>query len=221
MRKMGVDVVSEKTTPESLIDALNSEPPIVDGKLLVQRDSQAVLVAKELAVLLGKQKYNEGMIAILTDLFDSPDEWTYKTRGKGEVKLKNVTLTMLGASTPDWLITAIPQDAFGGGFMSCLLFVVQESTERCYPIPVPPPGHDALVEELQRLKAQQGQIELSAQALSWYSLWYAASRKGIPEDEKMAGYLERKPDHLLRLAMILALSEGVGDLTEEHCLRSS
>jgi hypothetical protein len=221
LRKVGVNIVSEKTTPEALVDALDSEPPLVEGRMLVKRDSHAVLVAPELAVLLGKQKYNEGMIALLTTLFDSPDEWTYKTRGRGEVRLKNVTLTMIGASTPDWLITAIPQDAFGGGFMSRLLFVVQETTDRCYPIPEPPPALDTLVDALRRIQGLGGEMRLTPEALEWYSTWYAATRKAVPEDEKMAGYHERKPDHLLRLAMVLALAEGKTTMDVEHLMRAS
>lgn len=222
LRKLGNNIVSEKTTPEALVDSLDSEPPMVDGKILVRRDSIATLVAPELAVLIGKQKYNEGMIALLTALFDSPDEWTYRTRGKGEVKLKNVTLAMLGASTPDWLVTAIPQDAFGGGFMSRLLFIVQGFTERCYPIPEPPPRYDALVGELQQItSAASGEVKLSAEGLGWYTTWYAASRKDLPEDEKMAGYHERKPDHILRLAMVLALSEQRPVIGVEQLVRAS
>jgi hypothetical protein len=180
-----------------------------------------VLIAKELAVLLGKQRYNEGLISMLTDLFDSPDDWASRTKGQGEVTLKNVTLTSLWASTPDWLITAIPQDAFGGGFMSRLLLIVQQSTDRCFPIPEPPSDSSHLVEGIQRIKGLKGEMKLTPQARLWYDQWYAASRKDVPEDEKMAGYHERKPDHLLRLGMSHALAEMSLELTEERLVRSS
>jgi len=223
LRKLNLNIVSEKTTPEALVDAVAGDQGVdlTTGRLLAPKDSQAVIVAPELAVLLGKQKYNEGMIAMLTTLFDSPDEWTYRTKGRGEVKLHNVTLTMLGASTPDWLVTAIPQDAFGGGFMSRLLFIVQENTDRCYPIPEPPPAFDTLVEDLQRIRSITGEAKLTPEGLSWYSQWYAASRKDIPEDEKMAGYHERKPDHILRLAIIMSLSERKTVVDVEQLVRAS
>ena len=216
-----INIVSNKTTPEALVESLHT-PPIVEGKLLATPDSIAVLAAPELAVMLGKQKYNEGMISMLTELFDCPDDWAYRTKNAGKVELKNVTLTMLGASTPDWLVTAIPQDAFGGGFMSRMLFVVQESTSRCFPIPEPPPKYDALLEDLKSIRLNlAGQVGFTPGALTWYTQWYAATRKNVPEDEKMAGYHERKPDHMIRLALILAAAERVMTITEEHVIRAS
>lgn len=214
------NVIRDKTTPEALVDSL-FQPPTVEGKLLATPDAIAMIAAPELAVMLGKQKYNEGMISILTSLFDSPDEWTYKTKSSGKMTLKNVTVTMLGASTPDWLISAIPQDAFGGGFMSRLLFVVQDNTDRCYPIPEPPPSYDLLLQDLKKIRSTKGVIVFTPDAFDWYVQWYAASRKNIPEDEKMAGYHERKPDHMIRIAMIMAVAAGRLVLTQEDILRSS
>jgi hypothetical protein len=220
LQKLNVATTSKKTTPEGLIEDLDSEI-LKDGKLMARRDSVGVIIAPEFAVLLGKQKYNEGMIGILTDLFDDPDEWSYKTRGKGLIKLQNVAVSCLAASTPDWLVSAISPDAFGGGFMSRLLFIVQYTTTRCFPIPEAPPDYDALVESLQELRDQTGEIRFSNDGYEWYVTWYAASRGDVPEDPKMAGYHERKPDHLLRLGMILALSERQMLLTREHLTRAS
>src|SRR5215471_12651285 len=207
-----INIISKKITPEAVIDALVDGPDadkVPMGKQATPQDACAVIVATELAVFLGKQKYNEGMIALLTDLFDSPDEWATQTRGRGKVELHNVGLTGMWASTPDWLISAIPHDAFGGGFMRRILFVVQESTIRCFPIPEAPPPIEALVQSLEDLRARvKGQMTFSEDALEWYVSWYAASRGDIPEDEKMAGYHESKPDHMIRESMILAASEG-------------
>lgn len=216
-----INIIRDKTTPEALVDSLY-QPPVVEGKVLMAADAMAVVAAPELAVLLGKQKYNEGMISILTSLFDCPDDWDYKTKNSGKMKLRNVTVTMLGASTPDWLVTAIPQDAFGGGFMSRLLFVVQTNTDRCYPIPAPPPNYDSLLEELVELRARlKGEFKITPEALDWYSQWYAASRGDVPEDEKMAGYHERKPDHMIRIAMLIAASQGSLSLNTESMVRAS
>jgi len=215
------NIIRDKTTPEALVDSLH-QAPVVEGQLLATKDSIAVVAAPELAVLLGKQKYNEGMISILTSLFDCPDEWDYKTKNAGKQTLKNVTITALLASTPDWLVTAIPQDAFGGGFMSRLLFVVQETTSRCYPIPEPPPSYDQLLAELKEIRTLiKGEMKFTPDAMDWYVQWYATTRKGIPEDEKMAGYHERKPDHIIRVAMIMSAAEHKTTISLDHVLTAS
>lgn len=207
----GLNILANKSTPEALIQGLSSVS-VEGNQIQLAREARGVLYAPELAVFLGKQKYNEGLIALLTDLFDNPDKWQASTKAGGKVDLNNVCLTFMGASTPDWLIGAIPQDAFGGGFMSRLLFIVQEDTPRCFPIPKVVETPPRLTNDLQTLwnpKTVPGEITFTnAEPHRWYSLWYAGSRKNIPEDEKMAGYHERKPDHLLRLSILIALSQG-------------
>jgi histone H3/H4 len=218
----GINLVADKITPEALAGAL-SATPLQGDKLLAQRPAEGVIYAPELAVFLGKQKYNEGLITLLTALFDNPDKWQTSTKSGGNVELNEVCLTFMGASTPDWLITAIPQDAFGGGFMSRLLFVVEDDTPRCFAIPKVQETPDKLIKELAAIRAlkEVGELSFANQAtLDWYKVWYAQAKSNIPEDEKMAGYHERKPDHLLRMAMLMAMSQGRRTVTKEDLLAS-
>lgn len=220
----GLNILADKTTPEALTAELSTLGMGTGGKLYTAREAHGVVYAPELAVFLGKQRYNEGMISLLTALFDNPDKWLGSTKGAGKQELTNVCITFMGASTPDWLVSAIPQDAFGGGFMSRLLFIVQEDTPRCFPIPKAVTTPIELIRGLQhRHKATVGgeMTFEDSKAEFWYSMWYTASRKDIPEDDKMAGYHERKPDHLLRLAMVLALSERRLKVTEADLVMSS
>ena len=197
-------VIADKTTPEGLIETL-------------KESSQALVYAPELAVLLGRQKYNEGMVALLTSLFDSPEQFQTTTKNGGKTLLKDISISFLGASTSDWLISTIPADAFGGGFMSRLLFVVQEDTPRCFPIPIPPEGEEKVLSGLKNIVATvPPQFELSAKAEQTYSLWYISTRHKVPEDPKMGGYHERKPDHLLRMSLLLSLAEGADRVQPEH-----
>jgi hypothetical protein len=219
---LDINIIADKTTPEGLLDSLVTPPITTPDRVAVAPDAVAIIYASELAVMLGKQKYNEGMIMLLTSLFDSPDEFKTRTKGGGEIKLKNIALSFLGASTPDWLVSAIPQDAFGGGFMSRILFVVQEDTPRCYPIPDPPEGKERMIAQLQHLvNSAPSILTFDKEATMWFNMWYSASKKKITEDTKMSGYQERKPDHLVRLAMLLAI--GVQDkiITTEHLKQSS
>jgi hypothetical protein len=173
-----------------------------------------VIYAPELAVFLGKQKYQEGMVPMLTALFDCPDVWKSATIMRGAAELRNVAFSMVGCSTIDWIQTAIPKDAFGGGFMSRLLWVVQEDTPRSFPIP---PEADKtlknkLVTHLQGLRKIKGQFKMTAEADDWYRSWYSARAFDGIGSKQYAGYFERKPTHVIRIAMILAIAEGKYDL---------
>jgi hypothetical protein len=191
------NLIADKTTPEALVDALKD-------------NAVALLYAPELAVFLGKQKYQEGMIPLLTSLLECPKEWTTKTIGRGATTLMNVGLSALMCSTLDWLQTAIPPDAFGGGFMSRFLFVVQENTPRCFPLPpaLSKETRTKLIQGLLHLHKRKGQVTMTKAAEAWYTEWYKKQiyDKQTPGDRLFAGYFERKPDHVLRIAIALRVS---------------
>jgi len=64
-------------------------------------------------------------------------------------------------------------------------------------------------------------MKLDREANTWYTLWYTATKRAYPEDSKMAGYHERKPEHLLRLAMIQQAAAGSLILDTASLIRAS
>lgn len=208
-----IPVIAEKITPEALITALRTDF-VLTGASVSREGASGLIFAPELAVFLGKQKYNEGLVALLTTLFDCPSEWTYQTRGTGRVSLFNVFLAMIGASTPDWLATAIPETAFGGGFMSRVIFACLEDSYKAFPVPQPKGTTESLVNRLKDLKKVEGPFVLTSEASGWYEAWYLLSRhREKVDDWRLAGYYERKPDHLLRLALMMAASQGTREIS--------
>jgi hypothetical protein len=212
IRQIGANVLADKMTPEALITAFED-----------QTSATGLLYAPELAVLLGKQRYLEGLVPLLTALFDCPKEWSSLTIMNGEKHLHNVALSALFCSTLDWLQTAIPRDAFGGGFMSRLLFVVQNDTSRVFPHP-PPLNVElgkSLKERLFKMTKVKGQFTIDKDADEWYCEWYYQRLDKPSADKQFAGYAERKADHMHRLAMILtAAEEGELRLTRERMQRA-
>lgn len=200
-REVGLRVLSDKLTPEALIEGLS-------GKT----DATGLVYAPELAVFLGRQKYLEGMVPLLTTLFDAPDFWSSRTIGRGDSQLVNVALSFLAASTLEWLVEALPREAFSGGFMSRLLFVVQQDTDRTFALPERGRGYqwEALREALEDLKELSGEVILEPEARVWYLKWYNTHHKTPVFDDKFAGYHERKPDHMLRIALLIRISISRG-----------
>jgi len=198
-RAVKVNVLSERITPEALVQGLGG-----------RETATGLLYAPELAVFLGKQKYLIGMVPLLTSLFDCPDTWSSSTIMHGSLSLANVALSFLGASTLEWFIEALPSEAFSGGFMARLLFVVQEDTDREFAIPEPGKGHEweKLREQLAEMKGIKGEVILAPEARAWYTHWYSKHHRTPTFDPKFAGYHERKPDHLLRVAFLLRIAEA-------------
>jgi len=211
-RAVELNVLSERITPEALINGLTD-----------RSEACGLVYAPELAVFLGRQKYLEGMVPLLTTLFDAPDVWKSTTIIRGEASLTNVALSLLGASTLEWFVDALPREAFSGGFMSRLLFVVQEDTDRTFAIPIRPEGSqwESLREDLLELKEIRGEVTLHKEAKAWYEQWYLMHHHSKVFDDKFAGYHERKPDHLLRMAMLLRVaSTGLLEVQDDDLTAS-
>lgn len=206
-----VNIIREKITPEGLIANLHENIKMQQkGGLVLTPTATGFIHAPELAVFLGKESYNEGIIALLTSLFDCHTKWEYTTRGSGKLALHNLHLTLLGATTPDLMSTVIPNSAFGGGFLSRVVFVVREKTNRCEPFPIirDPLTRERLVAQLLELSACTGQVVQNAAAAKWCEEWYRMNHQKMQEEMSLSGYYERKQDHLIKLATVLLLSEG-------------
>lgn len=212
-RDLGGNILADKITPEALVDAFAG-----------QVSATGMIYAGELKQFLGSQKYMEGMIPLLTRLFDCPDLWVSRTIMRDEVTLTNVAISMLGASTMDWL-RMLPSDTFGGGFMSRIILCVQEDTPRSFPFP-PPLSQDIrkkLVGRMMQLSHLRGRFHMTHAAEDWYRSWYNNRDERGTEEKQFSGYFERKPDHLIRVAMILSISDDDSLVIEkrhmEHSLR--
>jgi hypothetical protein len=199
-------IYGEKLTPEALVEAMKTH-------------AQGLIYAPEMAVFLGRQRYNEGLVPLITRLMDCPDIWTVETIGRGGTTLRDVAVSCLMCSTLDWFISNTPEDTFGGGFIARNIMVVQNASPRIEPIPKPGDSNlrQRLMEELARLHEFQGEMILSEVALRRYKEWYHEHKvvSVNPEHELLATYFQRKPDHIKRIAMLIHLSEHK-DLTICH-----
>lgn len=204
-----VNIIQGKSSPEALIDSMNRGPSVNNG-IVSPQDAEALLYAPELSAFLSKQSYTEAMIPILTDMADAKDVFVHKTITRGALTLNNVCLSLLGASTPDWLAEAIPPNAFGGGFMSRIIFVYAEGTNRYNPLPsledFPAAVFDELVNELRALGTMRGEAKLSPEGRTWFIDWYNKFMQS--PGAKQEGYWGRRHDHMLRVAMNIMACKG-------------
>jgi len=210
-----VRFMRNKATPEGLFDAMapiKLTPKRADGSAGQPFDlgSQICIVAPELSTFLGKQKYNEGAIELLTSLFDCDEVWSYTNVKNKTVTLRKVFVTMLGASTPDGLQDSIPFSAFGGGFLSRIVVVAEQGTMRQFPEPkVVPRAPDK--EELARrivwiMLHGQGEYRMTAGARKAYYAWYPKFKTGLGRKDGNKHVFARYDNTLLKLCLLLRAS---------------
>jgi len=206
-------MASESTTREALIrdmkDGVNTFTDATDGVL--KWHSSVTVFSEELSVFLGQQ--NIKFLADLTDWFDASDQWTYRTKGSGTDKLVGVCVNILGATAPDWLRSILPQEAFGGGFTSRVIFVVEDSKKQIVPDPRIPieiqEMRPQLVHDLEIINSMTGEMTFQEDTMAIYSEWYTRqSRSPAIKDPHFAGYCERRAIHVLKLSMICSASRS-------------
>lgn len=215
--------LASKITPEAIVNSLATHVPLPEVKIkgvsqdIYKKDAIAVVYSSELGVLLGKERYNTGLINLLTDLYDCHDEWSSETVSRGHLKLFNICLTFLAAATPDWLQSLLPKDAFKTGFMSRFLWVVLPrgwDVKVANPPAVDEGWKDVIVEELIKASEYKGEFTWTEAAERRFAEWYESidftSLPGV-----VAAAFERMQVHLLRLAMIIRMTKGGLVLEEE------
>jgi hypothetical protein len=223
----GIKITHEKLTPEGLIAHLGevgggiTTTVASDGKNVrigPKHDSTCYVFAPELSVFIGSASYVNGLIEVLTTLYECPDEWEYKTRTKGTIHLNNVCINLIGATNPEWMAKGFSEDSFGGGFMGRIIFIFQDSRRKVAWITKAPDADDLkikLLHDLVKISEMKGTFAISDGAYEYYEKWHDAFEGDF--SGRMAGYFERKPDHILKLAMILSASTSDNMvITKDH-----
>jgi hypothetical protein len=214
-----LNIMADKTSPEAMLQALQVGTRTLAAQQtgtgganlnLGVTDATGLIQASELTVFLNRQTYTSGMLTMLTRLYDCPEKFKYLTRNKKPVILDNVAVALIGGSTPDWLVSNLPESAFEGGFMSRIIFMVKFWRDRVisWPSdPLPDEKHNLQLRLLRIHSIARGEMALTHAAREWFTQWYEQIAQDVADDHALSGYVERKPDTVLKLAMLLAASE--------------
>lgn len=222
-----LETVSESITKEALRrrlkNALKNET--VEGS--IHMHCSAALIAEEMAVFLGAGDMN--FLADLTDWYDCKDKWTYETKNQGIDEIIGVCFNILGSMAPDWIPSAIPAGAIGGGFTSRVIFVVEARKGKTIANPnLHPPDlelQEKLRADLDEIMKLSGEMVFDADALNMYQDWYireeqrTASGRPAIADPRFAGYVSRRATHIKKIAMSISAARSDSLVITESDLR--
>jgi len=217
--KKRLDIVNGKTTPEGLLTFMNTKKTtMIDERdkehpkfLEIDHGSQGAISVGEFATFLGKQKYNLGMVPLLTDLYDCAETNTEMTRGMGAITLNNIYTNLLGGITPDGLRLSIPEEAFGGGFMSrCLVAFVGTPVRFC-PFPMTIEGYPTLMSLYPKfawiINRARGEYTFTPEAVDYYSKWYMKWKKKLVEKDMEKQDTFRMDSILVRISCLMRIQD--------------
>lgn len=210
LEDLGVNLAAEAVTREALIRALKeSEAMHQNEQGGIEYHSSLTIYSPELAVFLGYK--NEQLLSDLTDWYDCRRRWTYRTKTQGTDEIARIWVNLFGATTPSLLQTTLPMNAIGGGLTSRMIFVYEQDKGKTVPTPFPTRREKELEEllkrDLERINLMHGVFKPTQAFVEHWAEWYMVADQNQPfNDERLAGYCERRPNHIMKLAMIISAS---------------
>lgn len=203
---VSVDSSSKRALTKELAESVKTEQFQYLGK--PKPMASLAIISKEMSSLLAVNP--KEMIEVLTDLFDSHDEWKYGTAGQGQDFLYNVCVNCFIATTPTWFNKNLPEEAVGGGYTSRHIIITDSTKYKLVPIPPRPDKklYKKLILDLSHISNLVGPFEWTPASTRFFNDWY----KKLPDlihnakDERTIGFIERMHIIALKVAMALRVS---------------
>ncbi len=173
---------------------------ILDG------NPEGLIFSSEFLDLIGcvKKPYNDGLMGFMSDMYDCPPRYT-RTLRKQTFTITNPSLSILAATTVEWMVEKIDPEDWAGGFIPRFL-LVPFMGERTKFMALPPPADNVVASQLEAelglFSECFGEFKLSPEVIKQYEEWYFrhSSREGMPP--MFSGSQHRMATTALKLAMI-------------------
>lgn len=197
----GINFSADSITREELIRQL--------GKISTTSKQAALTIhSTELSSLIEPSGIK--MIQFLTDIYDGDFKWRYSTKGQGKDTINNPVVNILAATTPSWIADGLPADVVGHGFTSRIVFIYADDRRYLRPFPKEPSGQliKDLTADLDHISRLEGPFEWGPGSRDRYSQIYDDIDKSKPDDYRIEGFHNRKDIQVLKVAMLLSISES-------------
>lgn len=210
----GVPLGADSATREGLVDSFYAAQTDVTVDTVTEFISPLALMSSEFTALL---KYRDlGLLTAFLDWFDCADRWSSRTRYKeGSVELKGLYITMLGASTPSTLASALPEESAGSGIRSRMIVVYADNAEKASPFATMEESlKPKMIKKLEEVYNASGYVYYipDDEFIEKYTMWYLDlfRKSASMHNAMLSEYYSRKQMHLVKLATISAMSRTSG-----------
>jgi len=218
------NLISQKITPEALIEALKVVQTN-DATVLLKESCVGFVIADELATFLNRKTFEAGLSTVLIPLFDCKPHFAYHTKGRGKEILTDSCLGLLAGTTIAKLKEAVPKESVGEGLTSRVIFIYCANVEKPVAITRRTKEHGEteveLIKILQKVSTLEGKVELNEEAWKYYeetynSFYHSSPFYALPT---LAGYASRRHVHLLKLGILFAVSNKMSLNVDKNDLK--
>lgn len=223
-------VIAGRSSIQAIIKELATTKS-VQGKAVIT-DSRGFIVNGELSTAIIQ---DPDSLTILTDLFDRNynSQWTNLLKGDGAEKLKDPYITCLFGSSPAHFYDSIPQPNIEGGYIGRNLVIYEE--KRSKDVDLLDSEEESIDEDrftnyivpkyiphLTKIATHKARLIPDEKARAIFNKWRKEWRNTQSQYNDKTGFVNRVPDHVLKIAMCLCLarydSEAV--ITEQDIIES-
>lgn len=155
---------------------------------------------------------DDAALTILTDLYDGNynKEWKSNLVSRDSIKLKNVNLTILGGINSPHFKEAISQSNLQGGFIGRTFIIYETKKRRSNSLVYAPKVNleeiiTYFLPHFIEISNIKGEFQWTIESGYFYNEWYNEFDK--IEVEENTGTMMRLGDHVIKVAMLLALSQ--------------
>ena len=197
-------VFSGRASIQAIIRELGKAHTLENKQILT--DSVGFLLAPELDNMLVEDDHAPNLLLDLYDTF-TKDKWKNILKSTSTDNLKNVYLTLLGASNETNLSMALPQSATHGGLLARTSIVLEEKKRLLNSLVRRPnfiPNYTELSKRLYEISNLSGEFRWDNNVDDYYDRWYTGFMTLEPLDK--TGTLDRLGDTVLKVAMCVSLS---------------
>jgi len=205
----GIHTAATAMSKSKLIEVLSEISEDSGGK-----DTSISILSSEFSNFINVSK--EEMYDLLTDLYDGKVRYEYDTRLHSLEVAEKPCVNLLAATTPDWIDSQPPEHIAGGGFSSRVIFIFEDERRRHQLY------YDEVVDEseIQKLGSilhndlvhisdnLEGEFRHDSPATkAAMEKWYQDVVARESDDERVAGYFNRKHVHAHKVAMLLSVAK--------------
>lgn len=202
-------VIAGRSSIQAIIKEL-SQSKTREKKALLE-DSRGFIVNGELSTGIIE---DPDSLTILTDLYTSSSnpEWVNLLKGDGKEKLKYPYITALFGTSPAHFYDSIPQVNIEGGYIGRNIIVEEKvrykdtdmldanDADAANTFP-----YDKFFPHLELIAGSSARMLVDTEAKVVFNQWRSSFRQSKVQDR--TGFTNRVPEHVLKLAMLLTLSE--------------
>lgn len=206
-------VAPSSVTTASLIDTINaSQRVLVNGVQAPMIFHSLQVISSELGVFL--PAYDPAFMNTLTKMYDGEFYEERRRTGKvNHIRIETPLLSILGASTPSYLNSFLPEGAWDQGFTSRTILVFHSTATKRELFP--DDNNDTeqlykdLVFDLSKLKEVYGKFEWEQRARTAIRDWHQNGEKPVPLHAKLKHYNSRRLTHIIKLSMISSIAKSM------------